>query len=174
MPFVVDIIILQHYVLCTTMHTFRGNVHNLYKNLQHTILKLWLLVQMLSLKRCVSKMHSGVTRLVYFKNFITLIIILYTIIGQRDSGIEQQSGRHFFVLYAYVPILEVAPAGWNLALVDTPGFGEANVDHITKHTDMLFSTSTAYLYLMDSTSMEDSIDGENIGLLFKHDKGIVT
>ena len=41
-----------------------------------------------------------------------------------------------------------------------------------KHTDMLFSTSTAYLYLMDSTSMEDSIDGENIGLLFKHDKGI--
>jgi predicted GTPase len=91
---------------------------------------------------------------------------------KRDSGIEQQSGRHFFVLYAYVPILEVAPAGWNLALVDTPGFGEANVDHITKHTDMLFSTSTAYLYLMDSTSMEDSIDGENIGLLFKHDKGI--
>ncbi|CAI8049463.1 hypothetical protein GBAR_LOCUS27232 [Geodia barretti] len=89
-----------------------------------------------------------------------------------DSGIEQQSGRHIFVLYAYVPILEEAPAGWNLALVDTPGFGEANVDHIMKHTDMLFSTSTAYLYLMDSTSMEDSIDGENIGFLFKHDKGI--
>ena len=76
-----------------------------------------------------------------------------------------------FVLYAFVPILEGAPEGWSLALVDTPGFGEANVDHIMRHTDMLFSTSTAYLYLMDSTIMEDGVDSDNIKLLFKHNKG---
>lgn len=84
-----------------------------------------------------------------------------------------QEGRRQYVLYAYIPILKGAPPGWTLALVDTPGFGEANVDHITALTDTLFSTSTAYLYIMDSGSMEDAVDAENIRQLYKHDKGVV-
>ena len=56
-------------------------------------------------------------------------------------------------------------------LVDTPGFGEANVDHVMQHTDLLFKASTAYIYIMDSTSMEDKVDHDNIRLLFEHDKG---
>ena len=90
---------------------------------------------------------------------------------QTSNSDDRQGKRHCFVLYAFVPILQEAPEGWSLALVDTPGFGEANVEHIMKHTDMLFSTSTAYLYLMDATSMDDKVDSDNFKLLFQHDKG---
>ena len=37
---------------------------------------------------------------------------------------------------------------------------------------MLFSTSTAYLYMMDSSYLEDSADAEKIKQLYKHDKGV--
>ena len=56
-------------------------------------------------------------------------------------------------------------------LVDTPGFGEANIDHVTALTRTLYSTSTAYIYIMDSGSMEDDVDAKNIQQLYKHDKG---
>ena len=82
-----------------------------------------------------------------------------------------QKGRRQYVLYACIPILQEAPSGWTLALVDTPGFGEANVGHITALTDRLFSTSTAYLYIMDSGIMKDAVDAKNIERLFEHDKG---
>jgi predicted GTPase len=90
----------------------------------------------------------------------------------RQTGDKNESGHHSFTLYAYVPILSEAPNGWTLALVDTPGFGEAHVDHVTALTDTLFSTSTAYLYLIDSNNLEDEVDAKNIKLLFKHDKDL--
>jgi hypothetical protein len=75
------------------------------------------------------------------------------------------------VLHAHIPILEEAHhSGWTLALVDTPGFGEANVEHVTSHADMLFSTSTAYLYMMDSSNLEDAVDAANIRQLYQYDK----
>lgn len=80
-------------------------------------------------------------------------------------------GHSQYVLYACIPILEEAPPGWTLALVDTPGFGEANVHHITGIANRLFNTSTAYLYIMDSGSMKDAVDAKNIQQLFEHDKG---
>lgn len=76
-----------------------------------------------------------------------------------------------YILYAYVPILKATVEGWTLALVDTPGFGEANVKHVTALADKLFSTSTAYLYIMDSANMRDELDTRKIQQLFKHDKG---
>ena len=89
----------------------------------------------------------------------------------QNSGLQE--GHRQYVLYACIPILQEAPRGWTLALVDTPGFGEANVGHITALTDRLFSTSTAYLYIMDSAIMEDAVDAKNIKQLFEHDKGDV-
>lgn len=79
--------------------------------------------------------------------------------------------RRKYTLYAYIPILEGAPPNWTLALVDTPGFGEANVEHVTALTDTLFSTSTAYLYILDSGNMGDAVDAENIRQLYKYDNG---
>jgi hypothetical protein len=74
---------------------------------------------------------------------------------RKLSGMTNgQEVRKLYVLHAHIPILEEAHhSGWTLALVDTPGFGEANVEHVTSHADMLFSTSTAYLYMMDSSNM---------------------
>ena len=91
-----------------------------------------------------------------------------------NNGISQE-GRKLYVLYACIPLLEQTQhSGWALALVDTPGFGEANVEHVTSHADMLFSTSTAYLYLMDSSNLKDAVDAENIRQLYEYDKGIQT
>jgi hypothetical protein len=82
-----------------------------------------------------------------------------------------QEVRKLYVLHAHIPILEEAHhSGWTLALVDTPGFGEANVEHVTSHADMLFSTSTAYLYMMDSSNLEDAVDAANIRQLYQYDK----
>jgi predicted GTPase len=90
----------------------------------------------------------------------------------RQTGILNQSGHNCFVLYAFVEILQEAPEGWNLVLVDTPGFGEANIRHVTARTDTLFSTSTAYLYIIDSGSMGDDVDAKKIKLLYQHDKDL--
>ena len=82
-----------------------------------------------------------------------------------------QEIRKLYVLYACIPILDQPQSGWTLALLDPPGFGEANVEHVTSHAGMLFSTSTAYLYLMDSSSLEDAVDAENIKQLYHFDRG---
>ena len=89
-----------------------------------------------------------------------------------QTGIVSGSGHHSFVLCAFVPILETAPEGWTLALLDTPGFAEANIVHVTARTETLFSTSTAYLYIIDSGNMEDEVDAKKIQLLYRQDKGI--
>ena len=91
-----------------------------------------------------------------------------------QTGVKNgQDVRKLYVLHAHIPILEEAHhSGWTLALVDTPGFGEANVEHVTSHADMLFSTSTAYLYMMDSSNLEDAVDAANIRQLYQYDKGI--
>ena len=91
--------------------------------------------------------------------------------GMRN-GTEHDSKS--YILYAHIPILREAAQGWTLVLVDTPGFGEANVDHITALADRRFNTSTAYLYIMDGTSMCDELDRRKIHQLFKNDKGILT
>ena len=80
-------------------------------------------------------------------------------------------GHNQYILYAHVPILEEAPAGLSLALVDTPGFGEANVDHVALLTDTLFNTSSAYLYIMDGRQMGDATDAENVKRLYRKDRG---
>ena len=66
-----------------------------------------------------------------------------------------------YTLYAHVPLLENVPAGWNLVLVDTPGFGEANMENITSLATKLLNTSSAYLYIVDVTSIGDEIDARN-------------
>ena len=100
--------------------------------------------------------------------------LLSIIITTLQSGMTNgQEVRKLYVLHAHIPILEDAHhSGWTLALVDTPGFGEANVEHVTSHADMLFSTSTAYLYMMDSSNLEDAVDAANIQQLYQYDKGI--
>lgn len=91
----------------------------------------------------------------------------------RQTGMKSaKDDRRKYTLYAYIPILEGAPPNWTLALVDTPGFGEANVEHVTALTDTLFSTSTAYLYILDSGNMGDAVDAENIRQLYKYDNDL--
>ena len=100
-------------------------------------------------------------------SLLLMQIFIYKFILQTEMQY-----RHY-VLYAYIPILDNAPRGWTLALVDTPGFGEANVGHITALADRLFSTSTAYLYIIDSVILNDALDAKNIKQLYEHDKGDV-
>ena len=84
-----------------------------------------------------------------------------------------QTGVHVnkeYTLYAHVPILENVPAGWNLVLVDTPGFGEANMKSITSLATKLLNTSSAYLYIVDVTSTGDELDAANMKCLFERDQ----
>ena len=76
-----------------------------------------------------------------------------------------------YTLYANVDILKAAPAGFSLVLVDTPGFGEANMDHITELAKTLFNTSSAYLYVMDITQMGDITDSQYLKQLSQRDEG---
>lgn len=73
-------------------------------------------------------------------------------------------------MYAHVPILENVPAGWHLVLVDTPGFGEANMKNITSLATKLLNTSSAYLYIVDVTSIGDELDATNMKCLFERDQ----
>ena len=68
-------------------------------------------------------------------------------------------------------ILEDVPAGWNLSLFDTPGFGEANMGHITELAGTLFNTSSAYLYVMEVAQMGDETDAKYLRQLCDRDKG---
>ena len=77
-----------------------------------------------------------------------------------------------YILYAHVPMLARAPAGWQLAFVDTPGFGEANMDNITSISKKLLTTSSAYLYIIDVTSVGDETDAINMKCLFERDQGL--
>ena len=77
-----------------------------------------------------------------------------------------------YILYAHVPMLARAPAGWQLAFVDTPGFGEANMDNVTSISKKLLTTSSAYLYIVDVTSVGDETDAINMKCLFERDQGL--
>ena len=78
-----------------------------------------------------------------------------------------------YILYAHVPMLARAPAGWQLTLVDTPGFGEANMDNITSISKKLLTTSSAYLYIVDTGSIGDEMDATNMKHLFERDQGLL-
>ena len=108
-------------------------------------------------------------RQVYCTNCVVYLEYSYSTLTHMQTGI--QGGQNCFVLYAFVEILKEAPEGWNLVLVDTPGFGEANVQHVTARTNTLFTTSTAYLYIIDSGILGDEVDAKKIKLLFKNDTG---
>ena len=130
---------------------------------------LWFKVLKILQRSCVKKIGNVVR---YIAQIVTtFLLVSYTLIIYTQTGILNQSGHNCFVLYAFVEILQEAPEGWNLVLVDTPGFGEANIRHVTARTDILFSTSTAYLYIIDSGSMGDDVDAKKIKLLYQHDKG---
>lgn len=75
-----------------------------------------------------------------------------------------------YTLHAHVPILKDVPAGWNLVLVDTPGFGEANMESITSLATTLLNTSSAYLYIVDVNSIGDETDSKNMKCIFDKDQ----
>ena len=75
-----------------------------------------------------------------------------------------------YTLYAHVPILKDVPTGWYLALVDTPGFGEANMENITSLATKLLNTSSAYLYIVDVNSIGDELDARNMRCIFERDQ----
>lgn len=74
-------------------------------------------------------------------------------------------------MHAHAPILEDVLAGWNLVLVDTPGFGEANMEGITSLATTLLNTSSAYLYIVDVNSIADEMDARNMKSIVDRDQG---
>jgi hypothetical protein len=92
---------------------------------------LWFKVLKILQRSCVKKIGNVVR---YIAQIVTtFLLVSYTLIIYTQTGILNQSGHNCFVLYAFVEILQEAPEGWNLVLVDTPGFGEANIRHVTAH-----------------------------------------
>lgn len=85
-----------------------------------------------------------------------------------QTGVQ---GTKEYTLYAHAPILENVPAGWSLVLVDTPGFGEANMESITSLATKLLNTSSAYLYIVDVTSIADDTDARNMKCIVDRDQG---
>ena len=77
------------------------------------------------------------------------------------------------MLKVNIPLLSGSiPPGWEVSIVDNPGFGEAN-DHITQLAEASMVTSSAYIYLMQ---VED-VGGKNAENFFKAlqetDKGLL-
>ena len=74
-----------------------------------------------------------------------------------------------YTIYANVPLLADPPAGWELVLVDTPGFGDASMNNVVASAEMLLTTSSIYLYVIDSGSTGDAVDAKNLWNIFNRD-----
>ena len=75
-------------------------------------------------------------------------------------------------LTANVDILDQAPEGWQISLLDNPGFGESFQEKLMLETEMTMKTSSAYLYIMDAGQLSDKEDERCLDLIHRSDEGI--
>ena len=73
-----------------------------------------------------------------------------------------------YTLYANVPLISSAPEGWNVYLVDNPGFGEAN-ESVNELAESAMKFSSAYVYIVQYTQLKDVVDAGAFRLLYKKD-----
>lgn len=67
------------------------------------------------------------------------------------------------ILKVNIPLLTGSiPPGWEVSIVDNPGFGEAK-EHITQLAEASMVTSSAYIYLMQT----EDIGGKDAEHFFK-------
>ena len=75
------------------------------------------------------------------------------------------------VLKVHLPILsEGCPNEWTVTLVDNPGFGE-NKEYITQLASAALVTSSAYIYLMTTESVDGTAAAEFFKMLQEKDPG---
>ena len=76
------------------------------------------------------------------------------------------------MLQVHMPILtNNVPPGWNVSLVDTPGFGEKN-EHVQQLAKEAMETSAAYIYLLQTENIGGTAVGETFHSLAAVDPGI--
>lgn len=67
------------------------------------------------------------------------------------------------ILQVNMPLLcGSVPSGWDVSIVDNPGFGEAK-EHITQLAEASMLTSSAYIYLMQT----ENVGGREAAEFFK-------
>ena len=69
-----------------------------------------------------------------------------------------------------VPLLSSAPAGWDVFLVDTPGYGEHHQE-IAAAAEAILKESSAFVYVMDYNVIGGEADANYLRQLYEHDKG---
>lgn len=62
--------------------------------------------------------------------------------------------------------------GWELSILDNPGYGEANQEDMMQETETTMKTSSALLYVMDVGQLQDSEDARRLQQLHTADEGL--
>ena len=74
------------------------------------------------------------------------------------------------VLKVNIPLLaDKVPSSWSVSLVDNPGFGDAH-EHVSQLADASMVTSSAYIYLMQTESIDGTIMTEFFKEMKQRDK----
>ena len=74
-------------------------------------------------------------------------------------------------LQVHMPVLtQNVPCGWQLNLVDSPGFGEEN-EHVQQLAEEAVDASAAYIYLLQTEYIGGTAVGETFHSLAKKDPG---
>ena len=63
--------------------------------------------------------------------------------------------------------------GWELSILDNPGYGEADQEGMMQETETTMKTSSALLYVMDVGQLQDSEDARRLKQLYTADKGLL-
>ena len=71
---------------------------------------------------------------------------------------------------ANIPVFHDVPSGLRIMLVDVPGLGDGNIS-ITQVAIESAKISSAYIYLIDYTNLDDLSDIHGLEILYKKDKG---
>ena len=74
-------------------------------------------------------------------------------------------------LTTFVPFLADAPSGWQVSLVDTPGFGEFNSRVETRAKEALKSSS-ACVYITTYGNLRTEVNAKYLKLIHTHYQGI--
>ena len=76
-----------------------------------------------------------------------------------------------YTLCANIPLIGSAPEGWNVYLVDNPGFGETN-ESINDLAETAMKSSSAYVYVVQYTQLKDVVDAGAFRLIHKKDSSM--
>lgn len=74
-------------------------------------------------------------------------------------------------LTTFVPFLADAPSGWQVNLVDTPGFGEFN-SHVEARAKEALKSSSASVYITTYENLRTEVNAKYLKLIHTHYQGI--